>query len=100
WWHYLLSWLAGMYIWALLTPAMLWLGRRFPIERRNWMPRVALHLLLSAGFSVLQLALESAASERLGIFPSLMGTVWSAFSFLLLMGFHGGVLTYWAVLGV
>jgi two-component system, LytTR family, sensor kinase len=100
WWHYLLSWLAGVYIWALLTPGMLWLGRRFPLERGNWMRRAGLHLCLGAGFSVLQLALESAASERLGIFPLVMSTVRSAFSFLLLAGFHGGILTYWAVLGV
>jgi hypothetical protein len=35
----------GVYLWALLMPGILWLGRRFPIERRNWVRRVALHLL-------------------------------------------------------
>ena len=36
WWHYLISWLVGVYLWALLMPAILWLGRRFPIERRGF----------------------------------------------------------------
>jgi two-component system, LytTR family, sensor kinase len=100
WWHYLLSWLTGMYIWALLTPVLLWLGRRFAIERPHGTGRVALHLVLSLTFSVLQIALESVASHGLGIFPSLMKTSGSAFAFLLPMGIHGGVLTYWAVLGI
>lgn len=35
WWHYLGSWLVGVNVWFLLTPTVLWLGRRFPIERRH-----------------------------------------------------------------
>src|SRR5215475_13236691 len=30
WWRYLVAWLLGAYIWALLTPAIFWFGRRFP----------------------------------------------------------------------
>jgi|SRR5271169_2987346 len=60
WWHHLLSWLVGVYLWTLLTPEVLWLARRFPIERRNWVRRVALHLLLGVVVSVVQLALERA----------------------------------------
>jgi signal transduction histidine kinase len=93
WWHYLLAWLLGVYIWALLTPAILFLGRQFPVERRNWFPQVALHLLLSAGFSAFELSLESALYSRLHLFH---GTLVQ----LLVGGFHGGVLSYWMVLGV
>jgi signal transduction histidine kinase len=100
WWHYLLTWLAGCYIWALLTPWILWLGRRFSIDRDNWALRIALHVLLSAVFSVLHLALESVISPVLGIFPAVLKTVESAFVYLLPRGFHGGVMTYWGVLGV
>ena len=32
-------------IWALATPGILWLGRRFPINRRRWLPHGVLHLL-------------------------------------------------------
>jgi two-component system, LytTR family, sensor kinase len=99
WWHHLVSWLIGCYAWALLTPAILWLGRRFPIERGVWPQRALLHLLLSAVFSVLQAALESVASVPLGLFPAVMGTVGGAFRFLVVMALHGGMLTYWAVLG-
>lgn len=100
WWHYLLAWLSGVYIWALLTPAMLWLGRRFPVERRDCFPRIALHLLLSAGFSAFVLSLESALYSRLHLFPLLMKNLRGTLVQLLVRGFHGGVLNYWTVLGV
>lgn len=100
WWHYLLAWLSGVYIWALLTPAMLWLGRQFPVEGRNWIPRITLHLLLSAGFSAFELSLESALYSRLHLFPQSMKGFRATLSQLLVMGFHGGVLNYWMVLGV
>ena len=35
------------YIWALATPLILWLARRFRIERSNWVRRSLLHLLFS-----------------------------------------------------
>jgi two-component system LytT family sensor kinase len=100
WWHYLISWLVGVYLWAFLMPGILWLGRRFPIERRNWVRRVALHLLLGVTVSLVQLAIEAAILSRLGVFPALMSTFVSTFAFLLVVGFHTGVMTYFEVLGV
>lgn len=100
WWHYLISWLVGVYLWALLMPGILWLGRRFPIERRNWVRRVALHLLLGVLVSLVQLILESAILSHLGVFPGLMNTFVTTFAFLLVIGFHTGIMTYWEVLGV
>jgi len=35
------------YIWALLTPLMLWLARKFPIERNRWRESLAIHILAS-----------------------------------------------------
>jgi two-component system LytT family sensor kinase len=100
WWHYLTSWLVGVYIWALLTPFILWLGRRLPIERRNWVHRTALHLLISIGVSITQLALESAVLYRLGVFPNLMRGFLGTFIFLLIIAFHQGIITYFTVLGI
>jgi len=31
-----------------------WLGRRWPIERRNWLPRVVLHAACSLGYATIQ----------------------------------------------
>src|SRR5271157_2299183 len=56
WSHDLATWMSGMYLWAALMPLVLWLCRRFPIERNAWRRPVALHLLFSLLFSVTELA--------------------------------------------
>jgi two-component system, LytTR family, sensor kinase len=100
WWHYLVSWMVGVNLWAILTPGLLWLGNRFAIERRNWLRRTALHLLFSIGISLGQLAVESAILYRLGVFPSVMIGFVPTFNFLLILAFHQGIVTYFTVLGI
>lgn len=100
WWRYLVAWLVGVYIWALLTPVILWLGRRFPIERHNWLVRAALQLLFGAGFSALELALEDGVYSAMHLFPSDTRNFRDVFASSLFRGFHGGVLNYWIVLGL
>lgn len=51
----LIPWLICGYLWAALTPVTLWLARRFPLEKEVIVRRVALHLLLGAVVSLLQL---------------------------------------------
>lgn len=38
---------SACYLWAIATPLVLWLSRRFSIERNNWLRRSLLHLLFS-----------------------------------------------------
>lgn len=38
---------SACYLWALATPLVLWLARRFCIDRTNWWRRTALHFLFS-----------------------------------------------------
>src|SRR5581483_3613126 len=100
WWHFLVAWLLGVYVWALLTPPILWLGRRFPLARRNWWRPATIHLLLSAGFSACELSVESALYSSLHLFPSTLKDFRGALTQMLAMGFHGGVFDYWTVLGL
>jgi sensor histidine kinase YesM len=100
WWHYLVTWLTGVYLFAALTPAVLWFGRRFPFERRKWLRRTVLHFVLSIIFAVVHLTLNSAIIPHLGVFPGVMDSFSGTFAFLVIIGFHGNVLTYWNVLGI
>src|SRR6185369_17186451 len=100
WWHYLVSWMVGVYIWALLTPLVLLLARRLPFERKYWFRRTALHFVLSLFVAVIQLAIEASILYRLGIFPSLMKDFPSTFAFLMIIGFHQGIITYWTMVAV
>jgi two-component system, LytTR family, sensor kinase len=100
WTKVLLSWMVGAYLWAALTPAVLWLGERWPIERGAWLRRTAGHLFLAAGFAVVQLALETAAYAWVGVGPP--GRPFATRFPLALArgGAHFNVVAYWAVLGL
>jgi two-component system, LytTR family, sensor kinase len=100
WSHYLTSWMVGVYLWFLLTPIVLWLGRRFPFDREHWMRRAAIHLALSIGVSIFALTVESAILHMIGVFPSLMSSYAATLAFLLIIGFHQAILSYWTLLGV
>jgi two-component system, LytTR family, sensor kinase len=101
WQETLISWMVGIYITAALTPAVLWLGRRLPIEKPFRLQRTALHLLFSLGFSVVELALETIVFIQLGLLASVMkGSFQIGFPILLVTGFHENVVTYFAVLGI
>jgi hypothetical protein len=67
WWHYLSSWMVGIYVWFLLTPLILWFGRRFPPDRNHWINRTAIHLALRIAFATLQLSIESGTTIHQGI---------------------------------
>ena len=45
WKYVFVGWMAGMYVCAALTPAVLWLGDRWPVERR------IIHTAWHLGFS-------------------------------------------------
>jgi len=45
-------------LWALATPLVLWLARRFRIERHNWRRRVPLHFLISLGLSIPMITID------------------------------------------
>jgi two-component system LytT family sensor kinase len=98
WWHYLVTWLIGVYLMALLTIAVLWLGRRFPIHRQNWVRRAALHLLFSLCFSFADLLIAASILPRLGLLPSIFKNFATTFGTLVVIDFHSTVISYWTVL--
>ena len=97
WWRTMGAFVVGVYILALLAPAILWLGRRFPIEKRVWARRVGLHLVASVIFSVVDLFIASAIDKH--IIQTLPKDYSAAFTVLLIIDFHGGVIAYWFILG-
>jgi two-component system, LytTR family, sensor kinase len=42
---------AACYLWALVTPLVLWLARRYRIDRNNWHKKVFFHVALSVALS-------------------------------------------------
>jgi two-component system, LytTR family, sensor kinase len=101
-WQDLRYWTANIYIAALLTPLIVWAGRRWPLDRPHLARLVGLHFLLSLGWALLKLSLEAAFhltwNEFSPIKPPI--TLKSEVTLLLIFGFHTSVVAYWVVLSI
>jgi two-component system, LytTR family, sensor kinase len=102
WQGVFVGWMAAMYICAAFTPAILSLGRRWPLDRERRWQRIALHMLFASVFSVASQSLEAPVLMALGVFPPgpQSRSLAAAASWIVVYGFHGGVIRYWAVIGV
>jgi signal transduction histidine kinase len=100
WKDVFVGWMTGMYVCAALTPALLWLGTRWPIERR--VSNAVLHLCFSVIFSVLAAACEVPLLLLLGVFPapSPPASIVAGVKIMLSFGIQGGVIRYWAVIAL
>jgi two-component system, LytTR family, sensor kinase len=101
WVDILLAWLIGSYASAALTPAILWLGDRFPFGREHWVAPFAIHLVGSVVFGVTQLWLEAVFTAWTGVvsFP-VAQSVRTYLPVLLALGLHGSILCYWLIIGL
>jgi signal transduction histidine kinase len=101
WVDILLAWLIGSYASAALTPAILWLGDRFPFGKGRWALPIAVHLVGSVLFAIAQLWLEAVVSVWSGVlsFPAAQ-SIRTYFPILIALGFHGGALCYWLIIGL
>jgi two-component system LytT family sensor kinase len=77
--------LAGWYLWGLLAPGIIWLGRRFPLERGHWARSTGIHLIAGVGVALLKWWLDN-------LFRHYVLGLSSATS--LVYVFHGNLLTY------
>ncbi len=99
----LLAWqLANWYTWALLTPLILWLGRRFPFTRATWARGLAVHFFFCALMAILHSAVHNIAT----IYIRPFGSMTSERPFLdmfwgkLTSQFHLELLIYGTILGI
>jgi len=99
WGRTLAAWMCCAGIWALLTPVVLWLGRRFPFERRRWARSLLAHLGASAALAVASLGVFVVVHD-LWEDPARPIVPGAAFRSLLAAELHSNWLLYWAILGV
>jgi sensor histidine kinase YesM len=95
----LMVWLICAYVWLALTPLVLYLARRFSLDRRRLTRNLLLHLAASVVFAFLQVAIyvsvASLISPTLGKLP-----LGETFRGVFVSEFHFDVLTYWAIIGL
>ena len=100
WKYVFIGWMTGMYVCAALTPAVLWLSNRWPIERR--IPYAVLHLCFSVVFSIIASSLEVPFLLPLHVFPARppQPSLVDGVRIMLGFGLQGGIIRYWAVLAL
>jgi two-component system LytT family sensor kinase len=93
--------LSYWYSWAVLTPGIIWLARRFPLERRTWKLSLLVHIggvflatLLHVGLTVAsKIAILAIVRE-----PSIPWQIEAQRMFFL--NFDWEMMTYWAIVGL
>lgn len=101
WWSLLLTWLFSVWLFALVTPAMLRMGARFPLQRGRWLRSAPVHLVASVALALAHVAATSLVIPYLGTMgPMAPSGFLPVYKALLVIGFHGNVLSYWAVIGI
>jgi sensor histidine kinase YesM len=100
WWQHLASFLVAGCVWFVLTPLVLWLGRRFSLERMHWTGWTLIHLFLGAAVVILNFSMESAVYRLLGIYPGLMTSFLATLTFVIIVSFHNAYWMYWTILAV
>ncbi len=82
--------LSEWYIWAALSPVVVWLARRFPFERGRRLRALAVHLPVCLMLVTLKIVAEDAIRQNLFGLDKMNPIAKLHFSFL----------TYWAIVGV
>lgn len=96
----LVVWLSCVYIWALLTPLIIHLARRVPVERGAYLRGVAGHLFAGTLVSLLQLGIYIFVRQWLLGDPSKSFSPLESFQKILVGEFHANLLHYWAVVAL
>jgi signal transduction histidine kinase len=83
--------LVDWYLWALLTPGVVWLARRFRISRRHWAGSLTIHIPASLICTVAKQLADTFCAM------AITGTTRGPTTF---MKIYVTFLTYWAIVGI
>lgn len=87
------------WFWALATPAIAFLGRRFPLEGGAWPLSIPVHLAGAAALTALHAVWLVVLFRELGMGGEMGESGWEFFRILLLSRLYLDLLTYAATLG-
>jgi two-component system, LytTR family, sensor kinase len=91
-------WLLCALLWLFVTPLVLLLARKFPLDRQRWPKSFVVHLIVSLGLSVVLLFIYTAII--LLVFGRGQSSFTAGFRDLLVGSMHAEFLTYWMIVGL
>src|SRR4051812_21178356 len=90
-WHEFLVASSDWYIWAALTPLVLFFCRRFRIASNNWLAAVPIHVAAGVAISFLQLAIQVRLNYIIN--PGYKMSYWRGFFFFFTFKRNNNLLT-------
>lgn len=98
---YATQWAFDWLLWGLAAPGIVWLARRFPIDRQRWAPGLARQLLLGTLVALVQLFLFTLGTRYLltGDVESQLPTLAAAYGYTLSVWFPYALLIYAVIVG-
>ena len=92
------------YSWALLAPVVIWLSRRFPLDRDHWTRSLPVHLVCIIVVTIAHLAIAEGISTMLMAFfwngESMQKySYWNAVKTTYFKNFDYEMITYWGIVG-
>ena len=97
----ILAWyLSWTYTWALFTPVILWLKRRFPFERNRWVSSLGVHLPASLVISWIGSLAYTSAGQLLGRIPPGADVLIQRSLTTFVAFLHFDPFLYWIVIGL
>lgn len=102
WGRALVSNLPDWYIWAAFSLLIVWLFRRYPLDKEHWLRSLCVHVPASVLVALANLALAVSSLFILVILPEGDHSLqwFPVYKRNLFLSLHWYVLVYWAILGV
>jgi two-component system LytT family sensor kinase len=98
WSHVLAVNFTYYYLWALTTPLVIALGRRFPLAR--WRTSVPIHILASVVLTAVQIVIAELILLNMGNLVMRTGSLRDNLDIGFRANFHGSLPAYWLILAV
>ncbi|MCA1585095.1 MAG: histidine kinase [Acidobacteria bacterium] len=93
--------LSYWYSWAVLTPGILWMSRRFPLGQRTWTRSLPAHLVGVFVATLAHVALTVTSQRTINSYVGDMPGTWSSQAQrMFFLNFDWLMMTYWAIIGL
>jgi signal transduction histidine kinase len=88
------------YLWALFTPAIVWLAQHFRFERQGLARALAVHVPSVVVFSLAHIAVLQGAQWWVATSNGIAYSWWEEFRRAAVINFDWEMITYWAIAGI